>query len=113
MHLRPDAPVFMPSQALAIPTLPADPWSLNDVSELSVSPAELEELEEVESWVQLMSDLEMEEHNHMIEMALRYGDKKRIQDIKQKVVAARDKAGGKKKHGHHHHGARPAAGKKQ
>lgn len=45
--------------------------------QLSVSPQELEELEEVESWVQLMTDLELEEETHMIEMALKYGDKVR------------------------------------
>lgn len=39
--------------------------------QVSLSPAELEELETVESWVNLMADLEESEADHCIALALR------------------------------------------
>ncbi|GAB4815455.1 hypothetical protein N2152v2_002501 [Parachlorella kessleri] len=98
--LNPSAAVFIPrSQPRAIPSatggypeLPADPFEL---SEVALSPAELEELEAVESWVELLASLEEEEVEHSIALALRYGDKGKIAEI-------RHKAGGP-----HHKGGRP------
>jgi hypothetical protein len=38
---------------------------------MSISPAELDELEAVESWVSLMAQLEETEHEHLMSLSLR------------------------------------------
>jgi putative heme degradation protein len=65
---------------------------------MSVSPAELEELEEVEGWVNLMAELEGMEQDHLIELSLRHADKSKIAQIK---AAALSKAKQKVHHKHH------------
>ncbi|PSC73029.1 hypothetical protein C2E20_3619 [Micractinium conductrix] len=116
-RLRADAPSFSPtfasSSPVAIPQasatddhgLPADPFELS-ASEMSVSPAELEELEEVEGWVSLMAELEGMEQDHLIELSLRHADKSKIAQIKAAAMSkGKHKAGGHH-HKHHHHHAK-------
>lgn len=77
------APISVPAAAADDHGLPEDPWA----EEMSVSPAELEELEEVEGWVQLMAELEGMEQDHLIELSLRHADKSKIAQIKAAALA--------------------------
>jgi len=42
----------------------------------------------VEHWVQMMADFEESEGDHLIAMAMRFADKARIQDVKQRAAHA-------------------------
>lgn len=109
--LNPAAPTFQPktkSSPISVPSspgpaddslgLPDDPWALSNMTEMSVSPADLEELEEVEGWVLMMAELEGMEQDHLIELSLRHADKSQIAQIKE---AALSRAG--KQHHHRSH----------
>lgn len=50
-------------------------------AQIAISPEEAEELERVQSWVEMMADLEESEGDHLIAMAMKYSDKRRIQDM--------------------------------
>lgn len=53
---------------------------------MSISPAELDELEAVESWVSLMAQLEETEHEHLMSLSLRYTDKQKLDELRHKVM---------------------------
>jgi hypothetical protein len=50
-------------------------------AQIAISPEEAEELERVQSWVEMMADFEESEGDHLIAMAMKYSDKRRIQDM--------------------------------
>lgn len=52
--------------------------------QIAISPEEAEELENVQNWVELMADFEQSEGEHLIAMAMKYADKKRLQDLKHR-----------------------------
>ncbi|KFM23255.1 hypothetical protein F751_3446 [Auxenochlorella protothecoides] len=82
------APEFRPASApVTIPALPDDPFDLNNPSEVAVSPDELEELESVEAWVNMMAQIEEQEHEHLIALGLRYADKQKLHDLTTRVAA--------------------------
>eukprot|EP01023_Acetabularia_acetabulum_P061732 TRINITY_DN74_c1_g2_i1.p3 TRINITY_DN74_c1_g2~~TRINITY_DN74_c1_g2_i1.p3 ORF type:complete len:130 (-),score=26.16 TRINITY_DN74_c1_g2_i1:216-605(-) len=54
-------------------------------TETNMSQAELEELEEVENWVNTMAWLEELEREHCIELALRLAPKQRVMQIEDKL----------------------------
>lgn len=67
---------------------------------MCVSPAELEELECVESWVSMMAEFEGMEQDHLIELSLRHADEHKIAQIKAAVMS-KGKHKGAHRHGHH------------
>jgi len=82
MPLNHTAAEFKPvrSEPIEIP-LPDDPFA-QDIGDIALSPQEAAELEEVQSWVEMMADFEESEGDHLIAMAMRYADKQRIHDAK-------------------------------
>jgi len=53
--------------------------------QMAISPDEAEELENVQSWVEMMADLEESEGDHLIAMALKFSDKKRIYELRNRA----------------------------
>lgn len=49
--------------------------------QLAISPEEAEELEYVQSWVEMMADLEESEGEHLIGMALKFADSRRLEEV--------------------------------
>eukprot|EP01025_Chloroclados_australasicus_P057407 TRINITY_DN7151_c0_g1_i1.p2 TRINITY_DN7151_c0_g1~~TRINITY_DN7151_c0_g1_i1.p2 ORF type:complete len:136 (-),score=16.34 TRINITY_DN7151_c0_g1_i1:301-708(-) len=58
---------------------------LEPITETNMSQAELDELEEVENWVDTMAWLEELEREHCIELALRLAPKQRVIQIEDKL----------------------------
>lgn len=56
--------------------------------QVALSPEDAAELEEVDHWVQMMADFEESEGDHLIALAMRFADKSRIQDVKQRAAHA-------------------------
>lgn len=81
-------------------TRPSPPFPL----QMGVSPDELEELEEVQSWLELMADLEGMEQDHLIELSLRHADKSKIAQIKAAAMS-KHKHKAIHKHKAHRHAA--------
>lgn len=99
MPLNPSAAEFKPSsKPISIP-LPDDPWA-QESGDVAMSPEDALELEEVQSWVEMMADFEESEGDHLIALAMRYADKHRIQDAKQRAFQAGLVPS--KAHGHRH-----------
>mmetsp|Transcript_1696 Transcript_1696/g.3499 ORF Transcript_1696/g.3499 Transcript_1696/m.3499 type:complete len:104 (-) Transcript_1696:86-397(-) len=64
--------------------LPDDPFA-QEYDDMAISPDEAEELENVQSWVEMMADLEESEGDHLIAMALKFSDKKRIHELRSRA----------------------------
>ena len=82
----------------ALPPLPPLPlcWHLahppappRPNAQASLSPEEASELEEVQRWVETMAQLEGEEQDHLVALALKHAGRARLRE-----VARRAKAGG-------------------
>ncbi|KAG7673130.1 hypothetical protein Ndes2526B_g05295 [Nannochloris sp. 'desiccata'] len=87
MPLNPSAPEYKPSAPMDI-NLPEDPWSEVDEFGFSFSPEDQLEMEAVDEWLEMMADFESAESDHLIALAMRFADKNRIHDVKQRAAQA-------------------------
>lgn len=58
--------------------------STDEPSEDHITPEELAELEAAEGWVEAMADLELEEDEHLIAVALRYAPQSKVAEIQKR-----------------------------
>ncbi|KAK9809177.1 hypothetical protein WJX72_010851 [[Myrmecia] bisecta] len=81
--MNPDAPAFVPGSIKS----PAKQASTLDAA----NKLDAEELQTINAWVELQAWLAELERDHCIELALRYADKKRIEEIHKRVGVSKPK----------------------